>query len=112
MRMAAVASGELTRTVAHAAPLAQVGSFAVEDHHAVVAVAGRDVDVTVGGIHGHVRRLVGERLARGWVAPRYAASVAVCGPVAHSSCADLKQQIAFARVLLDDAIAVAGNPDI
>ena len=44
--------------------------------------------------------------------PRIAASVTVCRPVAHSSCADLKQQIAFARVLLDDAIAVAGNPDI
>src|SRR5262249_5004776 len=93
MRMATVTSGELTRTVAHAAPLAQVGSFAVEDHHSVIAVAVCNVDVTVSGIHGDVRRFVQKRLALICirVAPRIATSVIVCRPVAHSFGADLQQ---------------------
>src|SRR4030095_4176316 len=72
-------------------------------------------DVTVGGIHGHVRRLVQERpaLVCVRVGPRIAASVIVCRPVAHSLAADLQQQgLTIVRVLLHDAIPIAGDPNV
>src|SRR5262245_56625300 len=115
MRVATVTSGELTGTVAHAAPLAEVGSAAVEDHHAVVAVAVGNIDVTVGGIHGDVRGLVEESLALVCVGvgPRVAASVVVCRPIAHSLSTDLQQSgAAVVAVLLHDAVPVAGNPNV
>src|SRR5688572_23768337 len=108
MRMATAANPELTRLGAGASPLAEEHSGGVKDRDPVVAVAVSDVDVAVGRIHSHIGRLIQERGAR--VRTRRAACTG--RRVADSLRADLQQEIALARVLLDDAIAVAGDPDI
>ena len=66
-------------------------------------------------IDPHVRRLVEQRLALvgARIAARVAADVVVGRPIALAARADLQQQrLAVVRVLLDDAIAVAGDPDV
>src|SRR5207302_6116246 len=70
MRMAAAGGGELSRAGAHAAHLAQVASASVEHHHAVVAVAVRDIYAAAlsgfrirVGIDGDIRGTMQERVA-------------------------------------------------
>src|SRR6266700_3565147 len=63
MRMPAISRGELTGTCAHASHLAEIRPVPFKNHHAVIAVAVRDVDIPVGRIHGDVRRQVQESLA-------------------------------------------------
>src|SRR5713101_7748074 len=98
----------------HAAPVAQPASAAVEHDHAMVAVPVRDVDGTslaghgIGvGIHCDVGRLV-EQCATVVQRSRRAA-----WPVADGMASDLQEQgAAVVGVFLDDAVSVAGDPDV
>ena len=128
MRMAAVARGKQAGRIGHvvhrprhAAPLPQPGAGCAEHHDAVVAVSVRDVDATAFSRHRipvridvHVGRLIEQRLALvgEWVGPRVAARISR-RVVAHTARPDLQQQpAAIMRILLHDAIAVAGDPDV
>src|SRR5713101_3132478 len=105
----------------HAAPVPEPLAVAVEHDHAVVAVPVRDVDAaSLSGhgvrvrIHPHVRWLVQESPAvvGCGVASRVAAGIGR-GVVADAAQADLQQQLAsVVRVLLDDAVSIAGDPDV
>src|SRR5713101_5286706 len=107
--MSAVIRLELARPKAGVPPLPQEHAVPVEYHHAVVAVAICDIDVAVGGIHRHVRRLFkpGPTRVRAWIA------AGPVGRVAETSGPDLEQhRPAVVRVLLHDSISIAGDPDV
>src|ERR1700682_4050716 len=106
VRMPAARGRELAGAGARRAPLAQVAAGLVEDDHPVIPVAVRDVDVAVRRIHRHVRRLVQQRLA-GVRAGGFATR-----PVTHAPHPDRHLPDAAMRVLLDDSVFIAGDPDV
>src|SRR6185312_8626033 len=123
MRMATVPGGELAGTRPHPAHLPLISAVLVEHDHAVVAVAVRDIDFAVGGIHGDVSREAQiYRAGAGLpdVSPtRSGASdeVARCAHRINSRVtfefrADRHQQMTVVRIFLHDAVAVASDPHV
>src|SRR5882762_2565888 len=115
--MAAASGRKLARAGTDAAHLAQVAAAPVEDHHAVVAVAVRDVHAAAFSrygvrvwIHGNVRRTMQERAAEA-LGRRVPGANAV-SRVTEELRPDLQQQVAVVAVLLDHTISIAADPDI
>ena len=109
VRMAAVAGPELPRAFARLTPLPQVAALLVEDGDAEVPVTVRDIDVAV----GRIDRDVGGLVQQGAAAVQARATAGRRRGIADPLGADLQQQrLAVVRILLDDAVAVAGDPDV
>ena len=89
-------------------PLAQKASVAVEHNHATVPISIGDVDIAVRGIDDHAGGVEELRAARVEALP-FGRAV---GRVEDAALADLQKGLSVVAPFLDDAVAVAGEPDV